>query len=197
MQTQRGRFSLICSTLAVWLVAPAPAQAQLDIRTDACEQCFVDMPPTDIPLIRFLAEGTTLRAETRRSTEVVLFVAHASKGRIVSQGQTRPFRLDAKAASSSTGMLLGSALSQEQILGLASLARLGEAVVKGHTTANVSVSAAELLERPGIAFNAEDVRGLREHESVLLVAVVPADARMRARSKAGLLFVMPFPVISD
>jgi hypothetical protein len=54
------------------------------------------------------------------------------------------------------------------------------------------VSAAELLARSSAvlaAVQAAAYGDLQNDESVLVIAVVPADERLRARSKAGLLFV--------
>lgn len=80
---------------------------QFGIGVIATDRFAALSPREPVPLIRFLTEGTAIRAETRSSAEVVLFVARASRGKLVSKGQTRPFRLDAKAASTSSGMRLG------------------------------------------------------------------------------------------
>ena len=178
--------------LALGLAAPQPVHAQLDIRGGAGDRFVMIQPKIDVPLQEFLAEGATIQAQTRRSVDVVVFVARASEGRIVAQGQTRPFRLDAKAASSSTGMTLVPALSERELLALAPLTPLREVPLAAFTTTRESVSASELLRRPQAAFNAENVRHptvIRDHADVLLVAVVPADEGMRSRSRAGLLFL--------
>ena len=187
------RSTLIASLLAVSLAAPKTVQAQLDIRVVPDDRFVAMFSGKDLPLIRFITEGMNLRAEDGSSIEVVLFVARLSKGTIVSQGQTRPFRLDAKAASTSSGMRLGSALSKEEVLRLAPLSRQSEATAKGFTAAASSMSAAELLQRPLTAFSTANVRPPAGTD-VLLLAVVPADAGLRARSKAGALFVIVSPV---
>jgi len=186
------RSSLIATVLAVSLAAPKIGQAQLDIRIVPDDRFVAMFSGKDIPLIRFITEGMNLRAEGGTSIDVVLFVARVSKGTIVSQGQTRPFRLDAKAASTSSGMRLGSALTKEELLRLAPLSRQSEAQAKGYTAAASSMSASELLQRPLTAFNTANVRNPAGTD-VLILAVVPADAGLRARSKAGALFMIVAP----
>lgn len=187
----RARFSLICSSVAVCLLAPSLAHAQLDIHVIPNEAPIAKWSQGDVGLIRFLTEGTAVRAETRQSIDVVLFVARASKGKVVAQGQTRPFRLDAKAASTSSGMVLGSAVKAEQLLGLTPLAGLGETVAQKHETAKESMSDAELTAKPGSAFWLCGMcPGIfAEQGQVLFIAVVPADPAMRERSQSAPLFV--------
>jgi hypothetical protein len=187
------RSSLIASLLAVSLAVPKIVQAQIGIRIVPDDRFVAMFSGKDIPLIRFITEGMNLRAESGTSIEVVLFVARVSKGTIVSQGQTRPFRLDAKAASTSSGMRLGSALTKEEVLRLAPLSRSSEAKARGFTAATSSMSAAELLQRPLTAFSTANVRNPAGND-VLLLAVVPADAGLRARSQAGGLFMIVAPM---
>lgn len=100
--------------LIAFLTGPAPASAQVEIHVIPNDKFVAQLGGAEPSLLRFLTEGTLLRAETRTSLDVVLFVAQMSKGRVVAQGQSGPFRLDAKAASTTPGMRLGAALSEAQ-----------------------------------------------------------------------------------
>ena len=190
------RFSLMCSTAAACLLAPSLAHAQLDIQVMPTEE-FSLRSVLNAPLIRFLAEGATLRAETRRSTEVILFVARASNGKLVEQGRTGPFRLDAKAASSSSGMPLGSALSEEQILSLPPLSGFSDAIVQSLATAQESISASRLLEQPGDALmipaldgSSKELVAKQQQGDLVVIAAIPADPAVRERARTRPLFVV-------
>lgn len=194
-RAHRARLSLIAFAVTMCLLSPAVARAQLAIHVVPAEEFVLRPPILDVPLIRFLAQGATLRAETRRTTEVILFVARASNGRVVEQGQTAPFALDGKAASSSSGMPLGSALSEEQILRLPPFAGLSDAIARSLATAQESISASRLLERPGDALripaldgSSKDVVSMQQGELVL-IAAIPADPAMRERARTRPLFV--------
>jgi hypothetical protein len=119
----------------------------------------------------------------------VLFVARVSNGKLMEQGRTDAFRLNLEATSSSSGMRLGSVVSLRQLLSLAPVAKLGGATVLRHAMTREPVSAAELLARSSAVLAAVQAADLQNDESVLVIAVVPADERLRARSEAGLLFV--------
>lgn len=191
VSTHRSRFCAMCLVLASPLLAPGAAHAQLDIHVVPGHHFVMPQPMiTDVPLSRFLTEGTMVRAETRSSPEVVLFVARMSRGKLVAQGMSAPFRLDAKSASSSAGMLLGAALNKEQLLTMPPLAGLGDAIVASQATPDRSLAVADLLEEPGAVFllgggGGGGIGGLfAEEEHVLLIAVVPAQASRYARSLA-------------
>jgi hypothetical protein len=147
-------------------------------------------------VVEFLTDRASIHADSRSGTEnhvpVVLFVARVSNGKLMEQGRTDAFRLNLEATSSSSGMRLGSVVSHEQLLSLAPVAKLGGATVLRHAMTREPVSAAELLARSSAvlaAVQAAAYGDLQNDESVLVIAVVPADERLRARSKAGLLFV--------
>jgi hypothetical protein len=187
----RDRLALFGSALAVCLAAPASAHAQIGIRLVAGNS----YPPQQIPLVGFLTDRTSIHADSRSGTEshvpVVLFVARVSNGKVMEQGRTDAFRLNLEAASSSSGLRLGSVVSHEQLLSLAPVARFGRATVLRHAMTREPVSAAELLARSSIILAAVQAAfdDLRNDESVLVIAVVPANENLRSRSNAGLLFV--------
>jgi hypothetical protein len=178
----------MCLVLASPLLAPGAAHAQLDIHVVPSDRFVMPQPTIEVPLSRFLTEGTMVRAETRSSPEVVLFVARMSRGKLVAQGMSAPFRLDAKSASSSAGMLLGAALNTEQLFTMPPLARLGDAIVASQATTDRSLAVADLLEEPAALLGGGGGGGigglLGEEEHVLLIAVVPAQASRYARTLA-------------
>lgn len=116
--------------------------------------------------------NATIHAATKESLMVVLFVAQISEGRVVTRGETAPFRLDAGAAGS-RGVPLRRVLSTDQLRGVAPL-RPAEFVVKGHVPVRKPMNAAEAVADPGPAFPMYDGSGL-------FFAVVPADLEFRHR----------------
>lgn len=187
----RARFSLICSIAVIWILAPQLAHAQLDIHVVPNDEFAVIQPKPEAPLIEFLMKGTTLRAETRRSTDVVLFVVRASNGKVVAQGQTRPFGLDPRTASTSSGMRLGSVVSVEQLLRLPPLASFEDAIAASVYEPEQSIGAVDLTANPGAAFGLPGLNPgiFGEQEHVLLIGVVPADPGMRERAQTKPLVI--------
>jgi hypothetical protein len=184
MSMHRSRFFAMGLALASPLLAAEAAHAQLDIHVSAGEQFVMPQPTIDIPLLRFLSEGIMVTAETRSSPDVVLYAAYMSRGKLVAQGTSAPFRLDAKTASSSPGMLLGAGLSSDQLLRMAPVAQLRETTATNQATAETSLRVAELLEDPGAAIGLPGMNPgiIGELEHVLLIAVIPARSSGYARS---------------
>lgn len=156
-------------------------------------------------ILEVLARGTTVRATGE--TSLVLVVAQVSRGRLVARSATDAFRIDPRAAE--RGVVLGSVVSQRQIEGLTSVRRVARETGRYYVPATHPVSAADLVERSGVSFMAvlDDAFGDRsvpggygggwaqngggggygggaylQSADYLVVAAVPADPRLRARS---------------
>ena len=178
--------------LGLALLAPSAVEAQLEIHLVPNGTLAVRPPVVSWSVPDYLLEGTSTRAETRQSTEVVLFVARLSRGKLVAQAESAPFRLDVKAASAASGVLLGTGLSRTQLLALSSLGPTAELGVAQVFTPTQTMSALELVERPGSAFGLPGMNPgiFGEQEHVLVIAVLPAEARQRSRSRVGPLLMI-------
>ena len=192
MSTHWTRLSLLPALFAL-LVLPAAATAQIDIRVGNSGRFFVplpagadDQPP---PVLRFLGEGTSLHAESASPVTVVLFVARTSKGKVVSTAETAPFRLDAKAASTSSGMLLGSAVTKDQLMALRPVRSLAKAIVLDIAQPGQPVYAARLVEDPAGVFAA--LQGAFMENDALIIAAIPADATLRRQAAVRPMALFP------
>ncbi len=130
--------------------------------------------------------GLAVQSDVRVSMDVVIVFVRLSKGKVVAHGETAPFKLDPKASSTSTGMLLNGSLTDKHLASVAQL-NLTEFVVGGFQNATKSISAGALLTDPGRAFPIGTARG------GMVIAIVPADPAARQRSSARPLFVTSHP----
>lgn len=157
--------------------APARVEPGLAIRLDPrTARLAPDRVTSPVGLV--LERLTVVQADLRSPVESVLFLAELREGRVVWQGESRPFRLEVAPARIGTalGRLLPGGPQDDRF------DRLRDRVATHYASASGTVSASAVASSP-----AEVMRGaVFDHVPppiqsgrVLLVAVLPASAAQR------------------